>query len=271
MNLKRSLFVLPNLFTASSIFCGFWAITELASPPLGAHSFYRAAIAICFALIFDMCDGRVARLTKTQSAFGLQMDSLADAVSFGIAPALLVYKWALEPYGFYGILVSFAFACCGILRLARFNVIAESKKDDPRFFIGLPIPVAAGLIIALVIAHSKLGGGVVQSKATILVLLIILSYLMVSNIRFRTFKKLSRSDVKLLLFGFVFIAMIIVLHKRAFSFGLVAMLSTYIAIGLVEEVIFFPKRMFKKSQADSQNESDDNDSDELIEEDELNT
>src|SRR5512136_3184853 len=155
INLRKAMFVPPNLFTVSSIFLGFYSMTLSAGDPSPAQ-LYRAALAIFFAIFFDMFDGRVARMTRTQSDFGVQLDSLADVVSFGAAPALLVYKWALAPMGFLGLFVSFSFAACGALRLARFNVLAaRGDKGSSRFFVGLPIPLAAGTIVALVIAHYR--------------------------------------------------------------------------------------------------------------------
>ena len=140
INLRKAMFVLPNLFTVSSIFLGFYSMT-LASGDATPEELYRAALAIFFAIFFDMFDGRVARMTRTQSDFGVQLDSLADVISFGAAPALLVYRWALAPMGFMGLFLSFAFAACGALRLARFNVLAaRGDKASHRFFTGLPIP-----------------------------------------------------------------------------------------------------------------------------------
>src|SRR3954468_19324888 len=154
MKLRKLLFVLPNLFTVSSIFCGFYALTLCTGEATPAH-LYQAALAIFFGIFFDGFDGRVARLTKTQSAFGVEMDSLADVISFGVAPGMLVYKWALAPLGFAGIFISFAFAACGAMRLARFNVRARRSGHGgaSRFFVGLPIPLAAGMIVSMVIAH----------------------------------------------------------------------------------------------------------------------
>ena len=135
INLRKAMFVLPNLFTCSSIFLGFYAMTLCVGDPSPAQ-LNQAALAIFFAIFFDAFDGRVARMTKTQSEFGVELDSLADVMSFGAAPALLVYKWALAPFGFVGLLLSFAFATCGALRLARFNVLAHRGDKAPsRFFI----------------------------------------------------------------------------------------------------------------------------------------
>src|SRR5947199_3368470 len=127
MNLRKTLFILPNLFTLSSIFCGFDAIrivSTAASPSVDPKPYFLAALLLVFAMFFDTVDGRVARLTKTQSAFGVQFDSLADVMSFGIAPAILAYRWALADLGTVGIVVSFVFCATGAIRLARFNVLA---------------------------------------------------------------------------------------------------------------------------------------------------
>ena len=115
MNLRKSLFILPNLFTLSSIFCGFDSIRISGAATEGTgDDYYRASLLLVYALFFDMLDGRVARLTKTQSAFGLQIDSLADVISFGVAPAMLVYKWSLYQLGVLGLIVSFVFCAAGL-------------------------------------------------------------------------------------------------------------------------------------------------------------
>src|SRR6185436_20872397 len=145
MKLRKLLFVLPNLFTVSSIFCGFYALT-LCTGETGPAQLYQAALAIFFGIFFDGFDGRVARLTKTQSQFGMELDSLADVVTFGAAPALVVYRWALQPMGILGIFIGFMFAACGALRLARFNVLAlkeeEAKKKAAAdaAAAGVPVP-----------------------------------------------------------------------------------------------------------------------------------
>src|SRR5579871_3356115 len=123
MNLRKTFFILPNLFTLASVFCGFFAITLCSAQP-SIEQLYQAAIAICFAFFFDLTDGRVARLTKTQSDLGLQLDSLADLLSFGCAPALLVYKWGLSRFGLWGVVIAFVYVAAAALRLARFNVLA---------------------------------------------------------------------------------------------------------------------------------------------------
>src|SRR5436853_914188 len=188
-NLRKLMFVLPNLFTVSSIFCGVYSITLSAGEPTG-DNFYRAAVAVFFGNFFDAFDGRVARLTKTQSDFGVELDSLADVITFGVAPAILVYKWALYGLGTTGIIISGIYASCGAIRLARFNVLAHTEAGVQRFFVGLPIPLAAGTLVSLVIALQR--GGVPVSDVVglwpIAVLVLVLAFLMVSTIRYRTFK-----------------------------------------------------------------------------------
>src|SRR5205814_4307847 len=200
VNLRKLMFVLPNLFTVSSIFCGVYSITLSAGEPTG-DIFYRAAVPIFFGSFFDAFDGRVARLTRTQSDFGVELDSLADVISFGVAPAILVYKWALSGMGIGGIVISAIYAACGAIRLARFNVLAHTESGTQRYFIGLPIPLAAGMLVALVIALNSLGS---PAEAVglwpIATLVLVLSFLMVSTIRYRTLKEPGLNPQTLLVF-----------------------------------------------------------------------
>ena len=244
MKWHKLMFVLPNAFTVSSIFCGFYAIVLCATGAPSAQQLYGAALAIFFAIFFDGFDGRVARLTKTQSDFGVELDSLADVISFGLAPALLVYKWALWPLGFAGVLLSFAFATCGALRLARFNVMAQRKvPGSSKFFTGLPIPLAAGVLISLVIAYHHAGMAVTASaQVPIAVLVGGLSALMVSTVRYRTFKDVRLSRKSATVFLVVVLAGVAVATQMRPSFVLVAYFSAYLLLGLAEEVLFFRKR-----------------------------
>lgn len=238
---RRWLYILPNAFTVSSIFCGFYSITLSAGEATSEH-LYKAALAVFFAIFFDGFDGRVARLTNTASDFGVQLDSLADVISFGVAPALLVYKWALAPFGLLGMAIACTFACCGALRLARFNVLAQSGEGSNRFFVGLPIPLAAGMIVSLVIAHERVLGGEVQGNGAIAALVLVLSYLMVSNVRYRTFKDAHWSKRSAAVFVLVCLAGVAVAMAFKPPFVLVAYFSAYIVLGLVEEIVFFKRR-----------------------------
>src|SRR6266540_2935429 len=239
LNLRKAMFVLPNLFTCSSIFLGFYAMTLCAGEASPAE-LNQAALAIFFAIFFDAFDGRVARMTKTQSDFGVELDSLADVISFGAAPALLVYKWALAPLGFLGFFLSFAFAACGALRLARFNVLAQrGEKGSSRFFVGLPIPLAAGTIVSIVIAHYRAFGSITDAATRIPIAAVVglLSFLMVSTIRYRTFKDVHLSAKSLTAFAFVSVGGVAVGIATRASFVLVVYMAAYIAMGIAEAVI----------------------------------
>ena len=237
------MFVLPNLFTVSSIFCGVYSITLSAGEPTG-DNFYRAAVAIFFGVFFDAFDGRVARLTKTQSEFGVELDSLADVISFGVAPAILVYKWALAGMGIGGIVIAGIYASCGAIRLARFNVLAHAESGTQRFFVGLPIPLAAGMLVALVIALNNVGSPVSEAVGLwpIATLVLVLAFLMVSTIRYRTFKDAGLNIRTLLLFLFVVAVGVGVAIRGRPSLVLLVYMSFYILLGLGEEVLFGRRR-----------------------------
>ncbi len=180
---RRGIFLLPSLLTTGNIFCGFLAIILTVD---GRPT--DAALAIFVAMVMDILDGKVARLTKTTTQFGIEFDSLADVVSFGVAPAFLLYVWAFSHLGRAAWLASFLFVICGALRLARFNVY--SGVADRRFFVGLPIPAAAGLVASTVLL---LGGAELArwelfaiSAVTYLVAL-----LMVSTFRYWSFKEVD--------------------------------------------------------------------------------
>ena len=140
---ERGIYLLPNLFTTAALFAGFFAIVQAMN-----NRYELSAVAIFIAMIMDGLDGRVARMTNTQSAFGAEYDSLSDMVSFGVAPALVVYVWALQPLNKLGWIAAFIYCACAALRLARFNTKLDSQ--DKRYFQGLPSPAAAALIAGLV-------------------------------------------------------------------------------------------------------------------------
>jgi len=237
------MFVLPNLFTVSSIFCGVYSIMLSAGESTG-DNFFRAAVAVFFGNFFDAFDGRVARLTKTQSDFGVELDSLADVITFGVAPAILVYKWALYGLGTAGIIISGIYASCGAIRLARFNVLAHTEAGVQRFFVGLPIPLAAGTLVSLVVALQR--GGVPVSDTVglwpIAVLVLVLAFLMVSTIRYRTFKTAGLNAKTLLIFLVVIaIGVVIALRGRP-SLVLMVYFTCYVVLGILEEALFGRRR-----------------------------
>ncbi|HKA35472.1 MAG TPA: CDP-diacylglycerol--serine O-phosphatidyltransferase [Thermoanaerobaculia bacterium] len=181
--LSRGLFVLPTLFTVGNLFCGYLSIWCSIK-----GTFETAAYLIIIAAVLDALDGRIARLTHSASEFGEEYDSLADLVSFGVAPAVLAYSWGLSDFSRLGWLVSFLFVVCGSMRLARFNIMTHVV--DKKFFIGLPIPAAAGALSTLVLATPEPLVDRVWMTG-LLVLTIVLSYLMISTIRYRSFKDLD--------------------------------------------------------------------------------
>jgi CDP-diacylglycerol---serine O-phosphatidyltransferase len=182
--MKKGIFILPSLLTLFSIFFSFWSVVCSIK-----GNFVLAAALILVAGFFDGIDGKVARLTKTTTRFGLELDSLADVISFGVAPALLVYIWALEPFDRIGWVTAFVFVACGALRLARFNV--QSGTIDPKRFNGLPIPGAAAMIATLVLFFHKLSINPADYGLSVLVVTYLLAFLMVSSIKFHGFKDLT--------------------------------------------------------------------------------
>lgn len=248
LNLKKTLFILPNLITLSAIFCGFDSIRRSASAQ-SEEELHRAALLIVFSMFFDMMDGRVARLTKTQSAFGVQIDSLADVISFGVAPAVLVHAWTLDRFGTLGLAVSFLFCACAAIRLARFNVLTMGEDGKPsrpsKYFLGLPTPGAAGILVSLVVANHAVEGAIGRAEYAwiILAITLSLSLLMVSNVEFRTFK-----DVKLDLrsgafVGFAVLSSTLISTQSKPHFVLVWLLGVYVALGLFETAWRLPGRL----------------------------
>jgi CDP-diacylglycerol---serine O-phosphatidyltransferase len=260
LDLRKTLFLLPNMITLSSIFCGFDSI-RMSATATSDDDYYRASLLLVYALFFDMLDGRVARLTKTQSAFGLQIDSLADVISFGVAPALLVYKWSLYQRTTIGLVVAFVFAAAGAVRLARFNVLSMGDGGKPtkpgKYIVGLPVPGAAGILISLVVANHAIGGELGGPKYVMpmMVLTGFLAFLMVSTIRFRSFKdlRLNARTVGLVLFAVASSAVVSLQTKPAFV--LVWLLAFYVVIGLVETVIALPRDLSKRRREASERTS----------------
>jgi CDP-diacylglycerol--serine O-phosphatidyltransferase len=256
LDLRKTLFLLPNMITLSSIFCGFDSIKTSATAT-GDEDYYRASLLLVYALFFDMLDGRVARATKTQSAFGLQIDSLADVLSFGAAPALLVYKWSLFQIGTPGLVIAFLFVGAGAVRLARFNVLSMGESGKPtkpgKYIIGLPIPGAAGILISLIVANHAAGGDLYSPRFVwpLAGLTGFLAFCMVSTIRFRSFKdlKLNARTVGLVLFAVASSAIVSLQTKPAFV--LVWLLSFYVIIGLVETIVSLPRDIAKRRRGET--------------------
>ncbi|MBU1343664.1 MAG: CDP-diacylglycerol--serine O-phosphatidyltransferase [Proteobacteria bacterium] len=181
-NIRKSIYILPNLFTSMNLFCGYYSIT--ASVQL---RFVDAAIAILVGAVFDLLDGKIARATHTTSKFGVEYDSLADLITFGLAPALLMLLWAFETTGRYGWSAALLFTMCGALRLARFNTSCSSGND----FEGLPIPAAAAMIVSTTLFFFRLGIDPESYKLILIVMMFALSFCMVSSFRYKSLKKVS--------------------------------------------------------------------------------
>ncbi|MCJ7705663.1 MAG: CDP-diacylglycerol--serine O-phosphatidyltransferase [Desulfobacterales bacterium] len=207
IKMRKGVYILPNLFTTGNLFCGFWAIISVFQ-----EKFYYAAVAILLASVFDILDGKVARLSGATSKFGVQYDSLADLISFGVAPALLAFSWALRPYGRFGWLAAFLFVVCGALRLARFNVMSAS--GETKYFKGLPIPAAATMIALTILLYLRLIETAWVKDIVILVMIYVLAFLMVSNIRYFSFKELDLARRKpFSFFIFIVLSMIVIVME----------------------------------------------------------
>jgi len=231
------IFILPNLFTAASIFSGVFSMISAVE-----GNFNQAAWLVFLSLILDGLDGRVARLTNTCSRFGIEFDSLADIVAFGVAPALLMYLFIGHEFGRFGVVVSALFVIFGAVRLARFNVM--TTQVEPSVFIGVPIPTAAVFISLLVLLFEKYG---VKSEYGLLLMFfsIMVSFLMVSNIRYPSFKKvtLSPKHVMKLFVVILFLALSIFMYPIE---GITLTITLYILYGLIRALTLLPKHLSKK-------------------------
>ncbi|MBV1871940.1 MAG: CDP-diacylglycerol--serine O-phosphatidyltransferase [Gammaproteobacteria bacterium] len=183
---RRGVYLLPNLFTTAALFSGFYCVLAAMN---GAYE--NAAIAVFIAGVLDGLDGRIARMTNTQSDFGAEYDSLSDVVAFGVAPAALSYSWSLSSLGKYGWMLAFIFVACAALRLARFNTQVDTT--DKKFFIGLSSPVAAGLIAGFVWMGVEIGFAGPDVSVVLAVLIVSAALLMVSNLPYYSFKDLGAS------------------------------------------------------------------------------
>ena len=242
---KRGIYLLPSVLTTFGMFAGFYSIISSIN-----GDFTIAAISILIAMFWDTLDGRVARLTNTQSAFGAEYDSLADLVSFGLAPALLVYQWTLYELGRFGWLAAFVYLACAALRLARFNT--QVGIADKRYFQGLPSPAAAGVIASMIWLKIwtfasfdsdvislgyYLGAGIT----------ILCGLLMVSNIRYYSFKEFDSKKASFRFLLIVILSLIILVSKP--NVILFTGLFAYLLSGPVITIIGLNRNRLKKKQA----------------------
>ena len=233
-NMRKGIYILPNLFTTGSLFAGFYSMVA------GVNGDYRtAAIWIFVALVCDGLDGKVARATGTTSKFGVEYDSLADLVAFGVAPGLLMYFWALKPFGRLGWLAAFLFVACGALRLARFNVqvaTVESKR-----FVGLPIPAAASMVASTVLFFHHMGWPSSYKKLAILGLIYLLAFLMVSNVKYYSFK--DPELIKRQPFGFLVLAVLLLIIIAAEpAIMMFVLFICYALSGPIAFIVTWPRR-----------------------------
>ncbi|MBE0501129.1 MAG: CDP-diacylglycerol--serine O-phosphatidyltransferase [Desulfuromonadales bacterium] len=243
-NLRKGVYILPNLFTTGTLFAGYYSIVSAMN-----GQFEKAAWFILIATVFDGLDGKVARMTNSTSRFGVEYDSLADLVGFGVAPGLLMYSWALTTFGKLGWLAAFLYVVCGALRLARFNVqvdTVESKK-----FVGLPIPSAAWMVAACVLLFYYLGGSGTIKQVSVVVLIYCLAFLMVSNVRYYAFKDpelVKRQPFSFLVLA-IFLIVVIIARPEIMLFVLAL---TYVASGPVTALIGLFRKKKPPVEADSE-------------------
>ncbi|HKZ72333.1 MAG TPA: CDP-diacylglycerol--serine O-phosphatidyltransferase [Nitrospirota bacterium] len=226
---KIGIFIIPSLLTTVNLFFGFYSIIAVLK-----SDYTTAAVAILIAMLFDVFDGKIARLTNSTSRFGVEYDSLSDLASFGIAPGLLIYTWGLNAYGKIGWLAVFLYIACGAMRLARFNTLTSGAGGGGlRHFTGLPIPAAAGLIATTVIFdHHILQMGKEVRPVVILLMTYVLAYLMVSSIPYRSFKEAHMAEKRPLssLIAAVLVLIVIVAEPQIMLFVLFAL---YAASGIL--------------------------------------
>ncbi len=241
--MRRGVYLLPSILTLGNLFGGFYALVAVYN-----DEYMAAAVAILLALVFDYLDGGVARMTGATSELGIQLDSLADLVSFGVAPALLAYVFAVKPFGWIGGLAAFAFTACGAFRLARFNL--QTRSLDKRFFVGLPIPAAAAVVATFVLfmkdssAVVVFGRELVPPQATaagVLLGMYGLGFLMVSKIRYRSLKglELRKRRPFTIMTTLLLVLLVVASHP---SFFLFVFFLLYSASGIVRAVPAWQKR-----------------------------
>jgi CDP-diacylglycerol--serine O-phosphatidyltransferase len=243
--MRKGIYLLPNTLTLCSMLLGFYSILSTLK-----GNYVYAAWAILFATIFDGLDGWVARLTNSTTKFGIELDSLSDLVSFGVAPAVMMYKWALAPFGRIGWAAAFWFMACGALRLARYNV--QMGSTESKSFTGMPIPGAATIIASLILFYHEMLDMPPGKNILILGLTVLLAFLMVSTLKYHGVKEIDFRQRKpfWILVAFVLGLTIIVMHPPI-SLFLFAMI--YLLGGIIENIyLFYKKRREKRKEGSAQ-------------------
>lgn len=225
---RKGIYILPNLFTLAALFGGFYAVVMAMN-----GRFDQAAVGVFCAMVLDSLDGRVARMTNTQSAFGEQMDSLSDMVSFGAAPALIAYEWGLRSLGRWGWIAAFVYCACAALRLARFNV--NTGVVDKRYFQGLPSPAAAALVAGFIWLMNELGEKGYDNAWWMFVVALYAGLTMVTNVPFYSFKDIQmKKSVPFAVIVLIALGIAVVnIHPPIVLFGLFVVygLSGYVVYG----------------------------------------
>ncbi len=230
--MRKGIYILPNAITLCAMFFGFFSIINTFK-----GNYTVAAWSLVIAGVFDGLDGWVARMTNTTSRFGIEMDSLSDVIAFGVAPAVMLYTWALTPFGRVGWAVAFLFTACGAMRLARFNV--QKETEERKSFTGMPIPAAAGVAAAMVIFYDE-AGWMPEKSWFVLGITVVISLLMVSTFRFHSLKEVNMRERKPFWFLVIIavVAAIVIVHPPTVLF--VAAL-VYIGVGIVENIYLYLK------------------------------
>ncbi|PIU57161.1 MAG: CDP-diacylglycerol--serine O-phosphatidyltransferase [Deltaproteobacteria bacterium CG07_land_8_20_14_0_80_38_7] len=243
--LSKGVYIFPNLCTTASLFCGFFSVVKsLSAQPIAA------AWAILLAGVFDLLDGRVARLTHSESEFGIEYDSLVDLASFGLAPGILIYTWSLYGLGKIGWLAAFLYFACGAMRLARYNL--QHNTIETKKFQGLPIPVAAYVLATYVIFYHNFFMTPIIGSVFVLLMTVALALLMVSSIAYPSFKQLDfkRKRSFFVLVLFVFGLFFVALKPEETMFVLVV---AYVLYGVFYEAFMLYKKMGSKTSLSDQN------------------
>ncbi len=241
---KKGVYLLPNTITLCGMFFGFYAIMSAIN-----GNFLHAAWAIALANIFDGLDGWIARLTNTTTRFGIELDSLSDLVAFGVAPAVMIYKWALIPFGKLGWAAAFLFVACGALRLARFNV--QTGAPGSKAFKGMPIPGAATIVASIVIFYYEFWTGLPEKNIFFPVITILLSLLMVSTLRYHGLKEIDFRERKpfWVLIVFVLVLFVLLIHP---STAIFIFAMAYLLWGIIENAfLLIKRRKLKHSEQDT--------------------
>ena len=246
----------PNWFTSASLFCGLYAILLSGTANGDAHHFYKAGLMIFFAGLFDGLDGRVARMTGTGSAFGVQLDSLVDIISFGVAPSCMVYFWGLHRYGLAGVFVAGLLMLCGAFRLARFNVTTDGKAHA--YSQGLTITMGGGTVAAVVMWFAHNGAATAPDGRTLVALVVTISMLEISSVPYHTNKALKMSPRTT--------AFLIVFAAACLTFGAMYDISSVLVVIGLAHVVSGPlllawtwprRRRKRKAAEDAEHPNDD--------------